>query len=121
MTFSNYNGHVTPLYKSLDVLKLNDIYRIELAKFMHKLHHGAVNKIYDNFFQNISDVHSYKTSFADMATIIISYKESMQILEKKYFSWKGCALERNRTETANFALPHVTFCKHYKDRLLNYE
>jgi len=61
MTFSNYSCHVTPLYKNLDALKLNDIYRIELAKFMHELHHGALYKIYDNFFQNISNVHSYKT------------------------------------------------------------
>jgi len=65
MTFSNYSCHVTPLYKNLNVLKLSDIYRIELAKFMHKLHHGTLHKIYDNFFQNISNVHSYKTRFAD--------------------------------------------------------
>jgi len=31
MTFSNYSCHVTPLYKNLDMLKLNDIYRLELA------------------------------------------------------------------------------------------
>jgi len=46
-------------------LKLNDIYRIELAKFVHKIHHGAQHKIYDNFFQNILNIHSYKTRFAD--------------------------------------------------------
>jgi len=41
MTFSNYSCLVTPLYKNLNVLKINDIYRFELAKFMHKLHHRA--------------------------------------------------------------------------------
>jgi len=45
-------------------LKLNDIFRIELAKLMDKLHHGALHKIYDYFFQNISNVYSYKTRFA---------------------------------------------------------
>jgi len=35
------------------VLKLNDIYRPDMAKFMHKLHHGVSPKIYDNYFQNI--------------------------------------------------------------------
>jgi len=39
------------------VLKLNDIYRLELAKFMHKLHHGALPTIFDNFHKNISDIH----------------------------------------------------------------
>jgi len=27
---------------------------------MHKLHNGALPKIYNNVFQNISSVHSYK-------------------------------------------------------------
>jgi len=35
MTFSNYSCHVIPLYKNPNVLKLNDINSIELAKFMH--------------------------------------------------------------------------------------
>ena len=65
MTFSNYSCHVTPLYKNLNVLKLNYVYLLELAKFMHKLHHGALLKIFDNFFKNISTIHSYKTRFAD--------------------------------------------------------
>jgi len=65
MTFSKYSCHVTPLYKNRNVLKLNDIYRIELAKFLHKLHHGVLYKIHDNFFQNISNVHSYKIGCAD--------------------------------------------------------
>jgi len=30
---------------------LNDIYRVELAKFMHKLYHSALPEIYDNIFK----------------------------------------------------------------------
>jgi len=67
MTFYN---HVTLLYKNFHVLKLNVINRLELAKFMHKLHHGALPKIYDNFFKNISNVHSYKTRFTDTKIIL---------------------------------------------------
>jgi len=89
MRFSNYSCHVTPLYKNLNVLKLNDIYPIEMAKFIHKLHHGALHKIYDNFFQNISNVHSYKTRFADNQNYLCN--ESMQIQEKS-FSCRGAAL-----------------------------
>jgi len=51
MTFSNYSCHATTLCKNLNVLKLNGIYRLEVAKFMRKLHHGALPKIYHNFFQ----------------------------------------------------------------------
>jgi len=65
MTFSNYSCHVAPLYKNLNVLKLNDIYRFELAKLVHTLHHGALPKIFDSFFKNISNIHSYRSRFAD--------------------------------------------------------
>jgi len=56
---------------------------------MHKLHHGALPKIYENFFKiffmfilTISD---------SLTTNIILYKKSVQILEKMYFSQRGCA------------------------------
>jgi len=51
MTFSNYICHVTTLCKNLNVVKLNDFYRLESAKCMHKLHHGALLKIYDHFIK----------------------------------------------------------------------
>jgi len=51
MTFSNYICHATALCKNLNVVNLNDFYRLESAKCMHKLHHGALLKIYDHFFK----------------------------------------------------------------------
>ena len=105
MIFSNYSSHVTPLYKNLNVLKLNNTYRLELAKFIPKLHHGALPKIFDNFFKNISNIYSYKTSFADN--------------QKKVF-FRGAAFWKEIEQSLKI-LPYVTFCKHYKDRLLNYE
>jgi len=40
---------------------------------MHELYHGALHKIYDNLFQNISSVHSYKTRFAKMQIVIFFF------------------------------------------------
>jgi len=59
---------------------------------MHKPHHAALPKIYENFFEiflmfilTISD---------SLTTNIILYKKSTQILEKMYFSQRGCAREQ---------------------------
>jgi len=41
ITYNNYRSHITPLYKSRNILKLHDIYKLELAKLMHKFHHVA--------------------------------------------------------------------------------
>jgi len=118
MTFSNYSCHVTPLYNNLNVLKLNDIYRLELAKFTHKLHHGALTKIFDNFFKNISIIHSYKTRFADNQNYFT--QRVCTNSEKISISYRGAALWKEIEQSLKI-LPYVTFCKHYKDRLFNYE
>ena len=40
ITFSKKYSYATNLYKNLNLLKLNDIHKLELAKFMYQLHHG---------------------------------------------------------------------------------
>ena len=54
-----------------------------------------------------------------LTTKIILYKESLQILEKKVFLVEG--LRSGKKSNSLEILPNATFCKHYKDRLLNYE
>ena len=100
------------------MLKLNDIYRLELAKFMHKLHHGALPKIFDNFFKNISNIHSYKTRFADNQNYFM--QRVCTYSGKNSISYRGAALWKEIEHSLKL-LPYVTFCKHYKDRLLNCE
>ena len=38
---------------------------------MHKIPHGALYKISEDFFQNISNVYSYNTGFADNQTYFV--------------------------------------------------
>jgi len=98
MTFSKCSCHVTPLYKNLHVLTPNDVYRIELAKFMHILHHGALHKIYDNIIQNISNFHSFNTRFADNQNYFIQRVYTNYV--KKYFLQRGC-LQRGSGKKSN--------------------
>ena len=86
MTFSIYSCYVTALYKNLSVLKLNCKYRLELAKFMHKLHHGALPKIFDNFFKIIYNSYSYKTRFADNQNY---FMQRVCANSKKSISYRG--------------------------------
>jgi len=118
MRFCNYSCHVTPLYKIVNVLKLNDIYRLELAKFMHKLHHGALPKNFDNFLKNISNIHLCKTRFADNQNYFMQCVCTNS--GKKSISYRGIALWKEIEQNLKI-LPYVTFCKHCKDSLFNYE
>ena len=42
ITYSSKYCPVTSLYKTLNFLKLDDIYRLELAKFMYQLHNKKI-------------------------------------------------------------------------------
>ena len=46
MTYSSFRTKITPLYKKLNLLKLDDIHSLELGKIMHKFHSGNLP---DNF------------------------------------------------------------------------
>ena len=54
-------SHVTHLYKKLNYLKLNDIYHLELAKFMHKICYNKLPLLFQQRFNKIELVHSHQT------------------------------------------------------------
>jgi len=64
MTFSNYDAQVAPFYKRLNIQKAQNIYKLELAKFMHKFHDGLLPRIYNGLFQISSNLHNYSTRYA---------------------------------------------------------
>ena len=61
ITFSKKYSHVTNLYMNLNLLKLNDIYKLELAKFMYQLHYETVPKSFHDRFIKLCTIHNYST------------------------------------------------------------
>ena len=51
--------HVSHLYQNLNLLKLNDIYKLELAKFMHKLYNNNLPIVLQIRFTKIEKIHTY--------------------------------------------------------------
>ena len=49
------------LYKSLNTLKVTDIYNLELGKFMHQLENNKLPLVFLNFLKKINEIHSYET------------------------------------------------------------
>ena len=50
--------HVFPLYKNLSLLKLQNIYKLELAKFMYQLSFNKLPKIIESAFPKIKNIHN---------------------------------------------------------------
>jgi len=64
ITYNNYRCHITPVYKSLNIMKLHDIYKFELAKLMHKFHHEMLPTSFKDLFQKTAEVHCHNTRYA---------------------------------------------------------
>ena len=57
ITWNNKFAHVTKLYKKLKILKLNEIYQLELAKFMYHLSYNRLSDVYYDQFAKIEEIH----------------------------------------------------------------
>ena len=64
MTYSSFKTMITPLYKQLNLLKLDDIHSLELGKIMHKFHSGNLPDNFNHLFTPVKQVHCYATRSA---------------------------------------------------------
>ena len=53
-----------PLMNLLDILTVENIFRLQLLKFSHQWHKKQLPSIFDEYFHYASDVHSYHTRYA---------------------------------------------------------
>ena len=61
MTFSRFDEHSSPLFKSLEILKFLDLVTFHLAVFMYKYHNQLLPSVFNSFFTKISQIHTYNT------------------------------------------------------------
>ena len=60
---AKYNAHTDPLFKSLFLLKIEDIFTIQCLKFYYKYTHNQLPGYFYhcNFFERNADIHYYNT------------------------------------------------------------
>ena len=72
---AKYNSHTEPIFKSLGLLKLNDIFYINQLKFYFKMVHKTLPTYFYNFrLQHNSDIHHHLTrSSTNLAVIRVNH------------------------------------------------
>ena len=66
ITCSKFNAHTEPLFKYLKLLKLQDIYQLNILKFYYKFKNNELPKyFYDGFFIYAVHVHQHNTRHAN--------------------------------------------------------
>ena len=61
ITCSKYNAHTDPLFKKLNLLKVDDIYKITAIKFYYKYKKDLLPNYFKNIFTHEFPIHSYET------------------------------------------------------------
>ena len=59
--FSEPKSHSEPLFKSLNLLKLNDVIESQILSFVYQWSHGLLPPCFSKYFNFTSSVHSYAT------------------------------------------------------------
>ena len=60
---SAWKDHIdnNKLFHKFQILKISDIYKFELCKFMYSYHVKALPAIFDSYFLSIAEAHNYNT------------------------------------------------------------
>ena len=104
------------MYKELQVLKVEDIYQLELAKFMYQLYHSQLPKNFYHSFRKLNTIHQHETRLINSTTY---YRHRInKLFSQKLFSHRGSKLWGN-LESELKSMHWVSFKKEYKLKLLN--
>ena len=59
------------MYKQLNILKISDIYYLELEKFMYQLYSDRLSAVFVQLFKKIKEIHSHNTRQTEKLTYFL--------------------------------------------------
>ena len=65
ITRSKYLEHTNPIFEKLDLLKMSEINKYIIGKFMYRWYHNQLPSIFHNMFVSVTDIHNYNTRQKD--------------------------------------------------------
>ena len=79
ITNSKYNSHTDPLFRKLNLLKVQDIYSITALKFYYRYHNETLSSFFRNMFETTHPSHSYPTRNRDIPRLAIPHTSNVAI------------------------------------------
>ena len=89
-TFGPYTESALPFLNLLDILTVDNVYRLHALKFTHMWHKGFLPKVFDNLFQYAKSRHTYNTRYASNQNFCKPYIRTNT--GKQMFSYKAIDL-----------------------------
>jgi len=116
MAHSSFRTKITPLYKTLNLLKLDDIYSHALGKIMHKIHSGNLSGTFNRLFTPANQVHCHATRSATRGAYF--WQMTLPNTEKRSLKHLGPKIWDNIHPSLHDSTP-LTFKKQYRDVLIS--
>ena len=115
-----FNDSTSASFKSLRILKIFDLYKLQCASLMWDFDHGSLPDAFFGFFTKISDIHSHRTrsSTSNKLAKNVSVKTAHG---KNLFKITGVDVfnEINNLSFYKSSRTRETFLKHYKNYLID--
>ena len=86
-TFGRETESAKPLLNLLDLLTVDNIYRLEILKFSHSWHNGRLPEVFDNTFQYARNIHRYNTRYTAKQNFY-KYKVKTNVGKQSFLIWQ---------------------------------
>ena len=109
--FKNIRTPINMLYKEFNVLKLFDLFQLEVVKFMHKFENHMLPYCFYNYYDKINNVHQHLTRYSTDGNFFLhsvtkqSGKQRLQYIGAKLWSTVPSDIKK---------LSLISFIKKYK-------
>jgi len=116
ITWNKKFFHISQLYAKLNLLKLKNIYKFELAKFMHKIYNDKLIGVLQKLFCKTEKIHSHMTR--KLTTSNYFLPRVNKSVGQNIIAYQGVKLWNGFSEeikSKNFR----NFKKLYKENLIN--
>ena len=104
------------LFKSMKILKVKDIFELEIAKFMYSYYHSKLSENFDNYFKYASKLYDYKTRSITADNFYLERAKTQD--RQQSCSYIGVKIWNNILLTFK-QLPKCTFSKQIKSSMLS--
>ena len=76
VTFSDMTVHSNPIFSKLGLLKVGDIFQLQLLSFMYDCYHGLAPSYFSSYFTPVVDMHHFDTHAASRCDLFLSIKNT---------------------------------------------
>ena len=115
-SYGRYDA-VSPLYQKLQILKIPQLYSMELLKFMFSYEHNLLPANFNSYFEKVKTMHTHGTRMASQSKFLIPRYNT--VTGQKSLMYSGAvmwnSLPRHITECDTV----TSYCKRLKKYLLD--